>query len=75
MGTASVATIAVGAGTLALILLLRRINPKLPGYLVAIVAAGLAVALLHLPVETVGQRFPGMPTTMPMPSLPPCRTS
>jgi SulP family sulfate permease len=70
MGTASVATIAVGAGTLALILLLRRINPKLPGYLVAIVAAGLAVALLHLPVETVGQRFPGMPTTMPMPSLP-----
>ena len=70
MSTASAATIAVGAGTLALILLLRRINPKIPGYLVAIVAAGLAVALLHLPVQTVGQRFPGMPTTMPLPTLP-----
>jgi len=70
MGTVSLATVAVGAGTLALILALRRINPRLPGYLIAIVAAGVAVALLHLPVETVGHRFPAMPTSLPAPHLP-----
>jgi len=70
MGTASLATVAIGLGTLALILGLRRINPRLPGYLIAIVVAGLAVALLHLPVETVGHRFPSMPTSLPAPHLP-----
>jgi len=70
MGTVSWATVAVGAGTLGLILVLRRINPRLPGYLIAIVAAAAAVALLHLPVETVGHRFPGMPTSLPGPHVP-----
>jgi SulP family sulfate permease len=69
-GTMSLARVGVGLGTLALILGLRRINPRLPGYLIAIVAAGLGVALLHLPVETVGQRFPAMPTGLPLPQLP-----
>ena len=69
--TASAATIAVGLATLALIIGLRLINPRIPGYLVAIVLAGAAVALLHLPVETVGQRFPHMPTGLPHPVLPP----
>jgi SulP family sulfate permease len=72
-GTNSLATAGVGLGTLALILGFRRINPRLPGYLIAIVAAGLAVVLLHLPVETVGQRFPAMPTGLPVPHLPALR--
>jgi SulP family sulfate permease len=72
-GTTSLATVGVGLGTLALILGFRRINPRLPGYLIAIVAAGLAVVLLHLPVETVGQRFPAMPTGLPVPHLPALR--
>jgi len=63
-------SIAVGGGTLALILGLRRINPKWPGYLIAIVVASMAVQWLHLPVETVGQRFQHMPTSLPMPHLP-----
>jgi SulP family sulfate permease len=73
IGTTSLATVGVGLGTLALILGFRRINPRLPGYLIAIVAAGLVVALGHLPVETVGQRFPAMPTGLPMPHLPALR--
>ena len=68
---ASGEAIAVGLATLALIIGLRLINPRIPGYLVAIVLAGAAVALLHLPVETVGQRFPHMPTGLPHPVLPP----
>ena len=70
MGSASGATIAVGLGTLAVILGLRRWDARLPGYLIAIVAAGLIVALAHLPVETVGQRFPHMPTSLPLPHIP-----
>ncbi|MBS0483230.1 MAG: STAS domain-containing protein [Proteobacteria bacterium] len=70
IGTVSWPTLAIGAITLGLIIALRRYAPRLPGYLIAVVAAGLAVTLLHLPVETVGQRFPAMPTTLPAPHLP-----
>lgn len=70
MSSWSPATLGVGLATLALILLLRKLAPRLPGYLIAIVAAGLAVQLLHLPVDTVGMRYPAMPTTMPAPQLP-----
>ncbi len=70
LDTAQWQTLGVGAGTLGTILLLRRYAPRLPGYLVAIVLASLTVALLSLPVETVGARFPAMPTSLPMPHLP-----
>lgn len=67
---ASWAAIGVGAGVLAIIVALRRFAPRLPGFLIAVVASSLAVALLHLPVDTVGSRFPAMPAGLPMPSLP-----
>lgn len=70
MNTISRQTLIIGVATLALILVLRRISPKLPGYLIAIVAASAAAALLNLPVETVGQRFPAMPTSLPAPHIP-----
>ncbi len=63
-------TAAVGMAALALIIGLRRINPRLPGFLIAVVAAAALVAVLKLPVETIGSRFPDMPTGLPMPSLP-----
>ncbi|MFM5923564.1 MAG: SulP family inorganic anion transporter [Novosphingobium sp.] len=70
LDTLSWPTLGVGMATLGLILGLRRIDPRIPGYLVAVIAAALAVLLLHLPVETVGQRFPAMPTTLPAPQIP-----
>ncbi|MCB2060247.1 MAG: SulP family inorganic anion transporter [Novosphingobium sp.] len=70
IGTTSLPALIIGAASLALILVLRKTSPKLPGYLVAVVAASVAVALLHLPVETVGMRFPDMPTTLPAPHMP-----
>lgn len=66
----SVPTLLVGAGALALILVLRKVSPRLPGYLIAIVAASLAVAALSLPVDTIGSRFPDIPAGLPMPALP-----
>lgn len=70
LATLSAPTLLVGLGSLALILILRRLNARLPGYLIAVIAASLAVAFFHLPVETVGARFPDMPTTLPAPHLP-----
>jgi SulP family sulfate permease len=64
------AAFALGAATLATIVALRRWAPRVPGYLVAIVGATLAVRFLNLPVETVGDRFPGMPTGVPLPQMP-----
>lgn len=63
-------TLAVGAGALALILGLRKLAPKLPGFLIAVVAAAAVVTLMALPVETVGSRFPDMATGLPLPALP-----
>jgi SulP family sulfate permease len=63
-------TLTVGAGTLFAILLLRRIAPRLPAFLIALLVATLAVAFLHLPVATVGDRFPAMPTGIPAPHVP-----
>jgi SulP family sulfate permease len=64
------ASAALGVATLALIVALRRFAPRLPAYLIAILAASFAAAWLHLPVETVGDRFPAMPRGLPMPHLP-----
>src|SRR5690606_29304510 len=66
----SLPTIAVGAGALALILVLRKTSPRLPGYLIAIVVASLSVGLFDLSVDTIGSRFPDIPAGLPMPSLP-----
>ncbi len=64
------ATAAVGGGSLALLLLLRRFAPRVPGAIVTVIAAGAAVWLLKLPVETIGTRFGGIPRTLPSPHLP-----
>ncbi|MEQ1688522.1 MAG: SulP family inorganic anion transporter [Sphingopyxis sp.] len=70
LGTINWLALAVGGGALGLILLLRRFAPRLPGYLIAIIAASLVVALLGIGVETVGDRFPAMPTSLPAPHIP-----
>lgn len=56
--------------TVALILLLRRVRPSWPGMLIAICVASLAAAVIDLPVETIGSRFGGIPSTLPRPALP-----
>jgi len=49
---------------------LRRWKPMWPGMLIAVVAASIAGVLLHLPVETIGTRFGGIPHGLPAPKLP-----
>ncbi|WP_417609459.1 SulP family inorganic anion transporter [Parasphingorhabdus sp.] len=65
-----IATLLVGLGALLTIVILKRFAPKLPGFLIATILASVAVPMLHLPVETIGTRFPDMLTTIPAPSFP-----
>lgn len=51
------------AVTLAIILAGRKLFPKVPGSLVAILLATGATALFDLPVETIGSRFGDLPTS------------
>ncbi|HUK63975.1 MAG TPA: SulP family inorganic anion transporter, partial [Dongiaceae bacterium] len=56
---------ALGAGTLVVVLVFARITRRVPGTIVAMFAATAAVALFHLPVETIGTRFGGIPAGWP----------
>lgn len=69
-GTFQPKALAFGGASLALILLLRRYAPRVPAFLVALVAGAAAVALLGLQVDTVGTRFPASGTGLGLPSLP-----
>lgn len=63
-------TVVVALGSLGVILCLRRLAPRVPGAIVAVVLAAIAVALLDLPVATIGSRFGGIPGSLPTPRLP-----
>ncbi|WP_425419760.1 SulP family inorganic anion transporter [Oricola indica] len=64
------AAILVSAATVAIILSLRKWRPNWPGMLIAVGVAAIAAALLNLPVQTIGTKFGGIPSTLPVPSLP-----
>jgi SulP family sulfate permease len=50
-------TLAIALFTMAVTLLVPRFIPRVPGSIIAIILATLAVALFNLPVETIGDRF------------------
>jgi SulP family sulfate permease len=60
-------------GSLLIILLLPKLTKRVPGSIVALVIATLAVAAFGLPVETIGSKFGGIPTGLPQISLPDVR--
>jgi len=68
--TLTPAALGIGLAVAALIFLLQRLRPGWPGMLIAVAAAAGAVAWLHLPVETIGSRFGGIPHGLPMPRWP-----
>src|SRR5690606_4354449 len=69
-GSAGWADVGVGLFTLALIVVLRRAAPRLPGLIVAIAAGSLLVAIFGLPVETRCSRVGERLHTLPGPALP-----
>lgn len=61
MATASLAIIKLWPG---------KWNRRVPGSIIAVIVATVASGLFHLPVETIGSRFGGIPEGLPAPHLP-----
>jgi SulP family sulfate permease len=61
---------AIATGSLALILLVPKRFPRVPGSIVALLAGTTAVALLPLPIETIGSKFGGIPSGLPSFAIP-----
>jgi len=66
VGSADALTASLCIGGIVAIALMRRWRPALPGFLIAVVVAALAVAFLSLPVATIGTRFGGIPSALPV---------
>jgi SulP family sulfate permease len=69
-----VATI-VGAASLAVMIVCLKFFKKVPGAILVCIGATAAVALFHLPVETIGSRFGGIPSGLPHIAVPQLRPS
>ncbi len=70
IGDARMADLAVGLGVILIILLWPKVNRRIPGPFIALIAASAAVPLLNLPIETIGARFGEIPHSLPSPSWP-----
>src|ERR1700758_1255778 len=68
-GSTNVVTLAIGAGTFALILLLKR-RPRVPAILIAVVAATVVVAAFHLATLAGVSVLGPLPRGLPAPRLP-----
>jgi sulfate permease, SulP family len=66
---------AVAVVTLAIIIVMVRFVPKVPGSIVALVAVTAGVRLLGIHVETIGSRFGGIPAGLPHVAIPAFRLS
>ncbi len=62
--------VAVAAGSFAIVQLWPRITHRIPGMLVALIAATLVVQFAGVPVDTIGTRFGGVPAGLPSPAIP-----
>ncbi len=60
----------VAGCTVAVMLLCRAVSSRIPGPIVAMLGATVAVYLFKLPVETVGTRFGGIPSGLPHLAIP-----
>jgi len=64
-GTARWQTVAVAAISLAIILFWPRLTKRVPGSIVALFLSTAVVAGFHLPIETIGSKFGGIPQGFP----------
>ena len=71
LGQINAWALGISLGTIAVIVGLAKLDRRIPGALLALVAATVLVQLFQLPVETIGKRFGSISGSFPWPSLPP----
>lgn len=70
ISTINLAAAAIGAGTVIIIMALRRFRPRFPGILLAVAISSAIAALFNLPVETIASRFGSIPNGLIAPAFP-----
>jgi SulP family sulfate permease len=70
LGTLNLWAAGLTLATIAIVVALPRVVPRVPASLVALLAATAVVAAFGLPVETIGSRFGDLPSGLPAPRLP-----
>jgi SulP family sulfate permease len=63
--TVNWAALGLGAGTLAILLLLPKLTRRVPPSIVALLVCTGVALIFHLPVETIGTKFGGIPRGLP----------
>jgi SulP family sulfate permease len=64
------AALGLGLLSLAILLFLPRFTKRVPGSIVAVIVCTVAVEVFHLPVETIGSKFGGIPGGLPPFAIP-----
>ena len=75
MSSVSRDSVALGAGTLALLIVWNRFVKRVPAYIVALFAGTAAAIVFGLEVDTIGSRFGGIPSGLPHFQVPTFRPS
>ena len=60
----------IASAALGVIIILRRVAPRQPGFLIAVIGAAAIVYLFNIPADTIGSRFGGIPDSLPAPHWP-----
>jgi len=63
-------SIGISVATVLIIIYWPKITHKIPGSLIALIAATAAAAIFNLPVETIGSKFGTISANMPLPKTP-----
>jgi SulP family sulfate permease len=64
------AATAIGIASLLIMIVCSRFFRRIPGAIIVCIGATAAVGLLHLPAETIGSRFGGIPSGLPHLAVP-----
>ena len=73
-GTLNYIATGLAVGTVAVLIICRTISIRIPGPILVLVLGTAAVAVLKLPVETIGTRFGGIPGGLPHLHIPTFRS-
>ena len=69
-GTVNWAALGLGLATLAILLILPRLTRRVPASIVALLVCTSVSVAFHLPVETIGTKFGGIPRGLPPFAIP-----
>ncbi len=70
LGSVNPVAIGIASAAFAIMIGWPRLQTRIPGPFVALVATTVAARLFHLPVETIGSRFGAIATSIPHPAFP-----